>query len=63
MHANTKLTRILTLLLGLMLLLSLAACTPAEQPPVTLPISTIPFWETVERPFSWTSRPRGTLSF
>ena len=37
MHTNQKLTRILALLLGLLLLLSLAACTPEEQPPVTPP--------------------------
>ncbi|MBQ5662642.1 MAG: hypothetical protein IIV17_06335, partial [Clostridia bacterium] len=37
MQTTQKLTRILALLLGLMLLLSLAACTPEEQPPVTVP--------------------------
>lgn len=50
MHANTKLTRILALLLGLMLLLSLAACTPEEQPPVTPPdgedAPLDPIWDT-----------------
>lgn len=49
MHTTQKLTRILALLLGLLLLLSLAACTP-EEPPVTPPAGEDapldPIWDT-----------------